>query len=41
MEKDKNNLYAYRGHLSKTMSFKEEYILFLNEYGIEYNEDYL
>jgi putative transposase len=23
------------------MSFKEEYILFLNEYGIEYNEDYL
>jgi putative transposase len=25
----------------KKMSFKEEYILFLNEYGIEYNEDYL
>ena len=25
----------------KKMSFKEEYIFFLNEYGIEFNEDYL
>ena len=25
----------------KTMSFKEEYLLFLKEYGIEYNEKYL
>jgi len=25
----------------KKMSFKEEYILFLKEYGIEYNENYL
>ncbi|MDD2284414.1 MAG: IS200/IS605 family transposase [Paludibacter sp.] len=25
----------------RTVSFKEEYILFLKEYGIDYNEDYL
>ena len=25
----------------KKMTFKEEYILFLNEYGIDYNENYL
>ncbi len=25
----------------KKLSFKEEYILFLNEYGIEYNQEYL
>ncbi|MCW3807890.1 transposase [Plebeiibacterium marinum] len=25
----------------ETMSFKDEYLLFLKEYGIEYNEEYL
>ncbi|MCU4177353.1 transposase [Carboxylicivirga sp. N1Y90] len=25
----------------KRMSFREEYLLFLNEYDVEYNEDYL
>ncbi|TLX75294.1 transposase [Labilibacter sediminis] len=36
--------FSYIKHQQKhhtTMSFKDEYLLFLKEYGVEYNEEYL
>ena len=39
-EKTKNYIYNQEQH-HKKMTFKEELILFLKEYKIEYNEDYL
>ena len=39
-EKTKNYIYNQEQH-HKKMTFKEELILFLKEYNIEYNEDYL
>jgi putative transposase len=39
-DKTKNYIIKQEEH-HKKMSFKEEYLLFLKEYGIEYNEQYL
>ena len=39
-EKTKNYIYNQEKH-HKKLTFKEELILFLKEYKIEYNEDYL
>ena len=39
-DKTKNYIANQEEH-HKKMSFKEEYLLFLREYGIEYNEQYL
>ena len=39
-DKTKNYIGKQDEH-HKKMSFKEEYLLFLKEYGIEYNEQYL
>jgi REP element-mobilizing transposase RayT len=39
-DKTKNYIEKQEEHHHK-MSFKEEYVLFLKEYGIEYNEQYL
>ena len=39
-EKTKRYIENHKTH-HKKMSFKEEYLLFLKEYGIEYNEEYL
>ncbi len=38
--KTKNYIIRQEEH-HKKMSFKEEYLLFLKEYGVEYNEQYL
>ena len=40
IEKTKNYIANQEIHHRK-MTFKEEYLLFLNEYGIDYNEKYL
>ena len=39
-DKTKNYIAQQEEH-HKKMSFKEEYVLFLKEYGIEYNEQYV
>lgn len=39
-DKTKNYIERQKEH-HKKMSFKDEYLMFLKEYGIEYNEEYL
>ena len=39
-DKTKNYIAKQEAH-HKKMSFRKEYLLFLKEYGIDYNEQYL